>query len=376
MKKTMIEFSVSAQTLTEIGRTTILRDMSRDYIRLRFHFDETWDGLIRTVYFHTSDSAYPVLITTDEIAVPDYYAQQEEFLIMVVGIQGTTAVATNVLNISLDTAGGVWMTEPAEPPVPVYQELVNFAENAATSASKASESAEAAASFAASSVKKVNSKPPNGEGNVSITSDDILMDDGDYQWGHINVTQAIEETFGKIPSDSKINSLILALLASYVKTVNGVAPGEDGNVLLESDNIGMSDGEYGFGGYNVTQALELVNSSIPDKTVIDGYIDQKIKEIPPCVKDVKINSVSVVMREEANIALSGSLQFVSRILGITPTTEENITQRVQTRALTLNKLDSAVKAAMCDGTGAAWTESEQAAARERIGIKSTEGVLF
>ena len=31
-------------------------------------------------------------------------------------------------------------------------------------------------------------------------------------------------------------------------------------------------------------------------------------------------------------------------------------------------LDYAVKAAMCDGEGAAWTAAEQAAARERMGI--------
>lgn len=35
-------------------------------------------------------------------------------------------------------------------------------------------------------------------------------------------------------------------------------------------------------------------------------------------------------------------------------------------------LDYAVKAAMCDGKGAAWTAEEQAAARERMGVEWTE----
>lgn len=39
-------------------------------------------------------------------------------------------------------------------------------------------------------------------------------------------------------------------------------------------------------------------------------------------------------------------------------------------------LDYAVKAAMCDGKGEAWTAEEQAAAQERIGILSVEEVLF
>ena len=130
------------------------------------------------------------------------------------------------------------------------------------------------------SVLNVNGKTPNKDGVLALTSDSIPMDDGDYQWGHINVTQAIEQIFGKIPSDSKINSLILALLKSYAKTVNGVAPGEDGNVLLESDNIQMSDGGYGWAGYNVTQAIDEVMASIPTTQKINSLIDAKLAQLP------------------------------------------------------------------------------------------------
>ena len=41
-------------------------------------------------------------------------------------------------------------------------------------------------------------------------------------------------------------------------------------------------------------------------------------------------------------------------------------------AITTNTFDDAVKAAMCDGKGAAWTAEEQAAARERMGIISED----
>ena len=44
-------------------------------------------------------------------------------------------------------------------------------------------------------------------------------------------------------------------------------------------------------------------------------------------------------------------------------------------AITTNTFDDAVKAAMCDGKGAAWTAEEQAAARERMGIDEWEDVL-
>lgn len=41
------------------------------------------------------------------------------------------------------------------------------------------------------------------------------------------------------------------------------------------------------------------------------------------------------------------------------------------KPITPNRLDYSVKAAMCDGKGAAWTAAEQAAAKKRLGI--TEG---
>lgn len=44
-------------------------------------------------------------------------------------------------------------------------------------------------------------------------------------------------------------------------------------------------------------------------------------------------------------------------------------------ALTVRRIDYAVKAAMCDGKGAAWTADEQAAARERMGIDEWEDVI-
>lgn len=61
-------------------------------------------------------------------------------------------------------------------------------------------------------VLKVNYLTPKN-GALVLTSDSIPMDDGDYQWGPISITKAIEQTWGKIPSDSTINSLIDAKLA-------------------------------------------------------------------------------------------------------------------------------------------------------------------
>lgn len=49
----------------------------------------------------------------------------------------------------------------------------------------------------------------------------------------------------------------------------------------------------------------------------------------------------------------------------------NINYRQQYRAITPYTIDYAVKAAMCDGKGAAWTAEEQASARDRMGAWTT-----
>lgn len=49
----------------------------------------------------------------------------------------------------------------------------------------------------------------------------------------------------------------------------------------------------------------------------------------------------------------------------------NIDYRQQYRAITPYTIDYAVKAAMCDGKGAAWTAEEQASARDRMGAWTT-----
>ncbi len=53
-----------------------------------------------------------------------------------------------------------------------------------------------------------------------------------------------------------------------------------------------------------------------------------------------------------------------------PTNDTEISARSTTnrRAICISNLDYAVKAAMCDGKGAAWTDTERAAARLRMGV--------
>ena len=64
-------------------------------------------------------------------------------------------------------------------------------------------------------------------------------------------------------------------------------------------------------------------------------------------------------------------------LRLYPASEKNIDarQKINVSPISVNNLDYAIKAAMCDGKGAAWTAEEQAAARERMGIDEWEDVI-
>lgn len=103
------------------------------------------------------------------------------------------------------------------------------------------------------------------------------------------------------------------------------------------------------------------------------------------VKDVQVNGTSILTNGVANIpkAEPGKLGLTScfnplvgglyvgtdGIMRIVQAPTTDIDSRATApRPVTGNNLDYAVKAAMCDGKGAAWTSAEQAAARSRMGI--------
>ena len=99
------------------------------------------------------------------------------------------------------------------------------------------------------------------------------------------------------------------------------------------------------------------------------------------VQDVQVAGASVVADGVANVPIAtktangvmrpdfyGVGVSSAGILYVQNTSNINITNRVSSAPLTAYNLDYAVKAAMCDGKGAAWTADEQAKARGRIGI--------
>lgn len=89
------------------------------------------------------------------------------------------------------------------------------------------------------------------------------------------------------------------------------------------------------------------------------------------VADVPIangTTIGVIMTDNSSGGYSTGLISVNNRLYLKNAALIEITERSFRIPILANNMDYAVKAAMCDGKGAAWTVAEQAAARSRMGI--------
>lgn len=136
------------------------------------------------------------------------------------------------------------------------------------------------------------------------------------------------------------------------------------------------------------QTLTDIGDAIREKGGAEGGLTPEampsaIRSIPS-VQDVQVAGVSVLKDGVANVPIAtadapGVVSIVSPHdsgiwndkgnLKISYATDTEISGRSGNRkAIVCANMDYAVKAAMCDGKGAAWTAAQQAAARERMGI--------
>ena len=107
------------------------------------------------------------------------------------------------------------------------------------------------------------------------------------------------------------------------------------------------------------------------------------------IKNVQMNGESLVQDSVATIPLAGynrlgavqldpagfAAASVDGMLSLVPPTDAQISTHAHTqRPITPSCMDYAVKSAMCDGKGTAWTAAEQKAARERMGVDVVEAM--
>lgn len=114
-----------------------------------------------------------------------------------------------------------------------------------------------------------------------------------------------------------------------------------------------------------------------DASVTAENIQSALGYVP--VKDVQVDGSSVLVDGVANvpvatksnagaIKIGNGLGIVNGAAYISDAHEGAMNLRRGNIAITPAVMDYAVKAAMCDGKGAAWTSAEQKAARERMGV--------
>lgn len=143
-----------------------------------------------------------------------------------------------------------------------------------------------------------------------------------------------------------------------VSSVNG----QIGTVVLSAEDVGALD------------RVDIDAAPVRDSShlVTSGGVYSAISQSVSGVSDVKIGSNSIVTGGVATIPTASNT-----VAGVIRTASAaDVASRAAARALLTNMIDTAVKAAMCDGAGAAWSAEEQTAAQQRIGILSVEGVRF
>lgn len=122
-------------------------------------------------------------------------------------------------------------------------------------------------------------------------------------------------------------------------------PGSDASVTAENIEAAL--------GYAPVKDVQVAGTSV----LTDG------------VANVPIADIDILGVIKAGNATESGLWFMNGVPRISFATDDEISSRNgQRKAIVCNNLDKAVKAAMCDGKGAAWTDAEQKAARDRMGV--------
>lgn len=166
------------------------------------------------------------------------------------------------------------------------------------------------------------------------------------------------------------------------ETKNPVLLKGEAAVNIDNNLVKIGDGE------NPWKALPYINDI--SSAITAENIQTALGYTP--VKDVTVAGTSVMTDGVVNVPIaqtwvSGEKQFgvmapsishglyaADGLIQVYPAETGNINSRALDRPIVPRNLDYAVKAAMCDGKGAAWTADEQKAARERMGVLNTTDV--
>lgn len=278
---------------------------------IEFEFDELWDGFdMVAVFYRSKREVFHQKIVNNSCTVPsEVMRAQGVFYVGVMGIKDSVTRTTNVLRYEIEHGAITVGVEPPEPTPSIYESILASVKSAEQLAQSVRDDADAG---------RFNGAPgPMGEPGMKGDKGDP----GEKGETGAPGPQGEQGPKGDPGSDASVT-------AENIKTALGYAPVKDVQVV---GNSVLVDGVA-----NVPIASETKEGVIKAPFADGTFGIQLDNDNRPCV----------FAASEADI-----------------TARETIY-----RPLVPARMDYAVKAAMCDGKGAAWTDTEQKAARERIGI--------
>ena len=312
---------------------------TREYLRAEFDFSEEWDGMTKTAFFRGAGNTYSQLLKDDACTVPTEALAAPGWVgVSVSGTLGETVITTDIKSFSVPAtlSGGT----PSDPEPTVWQQILDKFEKLPEAIDTALAQAKESGVFDGKDGANGKDGTPGEQGPKGDPGETTYIENP-YDDTELKSEIATKITAPENPEVGKVFK---------IKSVN-----DDGTFIGEWADDGGSNLDVQINGESIVR---------------DG-----VAEIPIAAKTKKAGLVTI-----DEYATSGGIaraNVSTGLIRIQPASKSNIDARNNSHCPIVpdSSLDYAVKAAMCDGKGAAWTEEEQAAARERMGIDDWEDVI-
>lgn len=355
MNKLFLLFNVQGQKLT-CGISPTIMEGTNKFIHAKFNFSPEWEGMNKFALVARANQTYTIALDeNDECLISrDAIRTSGAFDLGVVGTNSNDVkITTNAITVEINS------TEFQNNPVGSETRLTSdFLTNTLQSVKENADAAALSKSAAQYAAEHVNMYIPEMDGTV-------------LKWTNLA---------GK-PNPDPVD-----------------LKGEKGDRGLKGDQGDRGErglqGIQGMQGIQGERGLQGIQGLKGDDAVFVGNTEPTNESIKlwikpdatnPTVEDIQINGTSIVESGVANIPIATTnLGVVKQNLpygiGINVrgelftygADENSIINRSSYRPIDSNRIDLAVKYAMCDGKGAAWTEEERAHARERMGVDCWE----
>ncbi len=117
-----IKFFIQGQKLKRAKNDYIVAD-SKNFISADFEFSQEWTNMQKSAIFKNADTAYTVLLTDNECAVP-YEVTGADFCVSVFGVGENMRITSDEIVIRVEETGYCEGETPQEPTQSVYEQIV------------------------------------------------------------------------------------------------------------------------------------------------------------------------------------------------------------------------------------------------------------